>query len=169
MTKFRLNLRRVAIVFACLAVTMMFAACDNKKGDDDENGDGNGDGGKIDTKLVGTWELMEIWNWGGYNYTYYYHFTFDKDGSFVYGDSRANRNASGKYSTANGKITFTDISYKYNEDAPVSYTNKVFEYKIESSDGKPLLRIEYFHLIENEDGDYFGLGESGGRQFRWKE
>jgi len=36
MTKFRLNLRRVAVIVACLAVTMMFAACDNKKGDDDE-------------------------------------------------------------------------------------------------------------------------------------
>ena len=156
MTKRKFNLRTVAAIIACLVVTTMFAACD-KTNPDDDNKDG---GGKIDQKLVGTWELYEYWG----SLTYYYYYTFNKDGSFVYGDSRANRKASGKYSVANGKITFTNITYKYNEDAPLSFTNKVFEYKIESEDGKPLLRIGYFWFIEDEDY----VGEDDWRRFRQK-
>ena len=38
MTKVRINLRKVAIVFACLAVTAVFAMCDDKKNGDDEKG-----------------------------------------------------------------------------------------------------------------------------------
>ena len=59
MTNFRLNLRKVAMIVACLAVTMMFAACDNKKGDDDNgNGGGNGKDRELtneEKKLVGDW------------------------------------------------------------------------------------------------------------------
>jgi len=50
MTK-KLNLRNVAVIFACLAVIVMFSGCDkNNGGDDDGNGNGNGNGsGKLKT------------------------------------------------------------------------------------------------------------------------
>ncbi|MDR2581229.1 MAG: hypothetical protein LBC85_09590 [Fibromonadaceae bacterium] len=38
MTKKSFILGKVAIIFACLVVTAMFVACDNKNGDDDDNG-----------------------------------------------------------------------------------------------------------------------------------
>ena len=155
MTKFRLNLRRVAIVFACLAVTMMFAACDNKKGDDDENGDGNGDGGKIDTKLVGTWENME---WRSPTILYVYYYTFDKDGSFKYGSStNALLEVSGKYSAANGKITFTDISVKFGQNDTEYWNKKVTEYEVKSEDGATILKIPHFEFFR--DTDYFENNE----------
>jgi len=46
MIKMRINLRKVAMMIACLAVTTMFVACDK---------DGEGGDGKIDQKLVGVW------------------------------------------------------------------------------------------------------------------
>ena len=45
MTTSRLNLRNVATIVACLAVTTMFASCDETNGDDDGGG-GNGGGAK---------------------------------------------------------------------------------------------------------------------------
>ena len=45
MTKSRLNLRKVATIVACLAVTsMMFSGCKDKDGDSNGNGNGNGGG-----------------------------------------------------------------------------------------------------------------------------
>ena len=160
MKNFRLNLRKVAMIVACLAVTTMFASCDGKNGGDDDDGNG---GGKIDAKLVGTWELSEVWG----SLIYYYYYTFNQDGSFVYGQTRSTQmtNASGKYAAANGKITFTNISFKRGNESPLSFTNKVFEYKIESEDGKPLLRIGYFTRMEDEDY----VGEDDWRRFRRKE
>ena len=96
MTKNRFNLRKVATIVACLAVTTMFASCDGKNGDDDDNGNG---GGKIDTKLVGKWEFMT---------NYYYFF---KDGRFQYITSPNPTSSvyTGKFSTSNGKVYLSDI------------------------------------------------------------
>ena len=69
MIKHVMNWMTVAMI-ACLAVTAVFAACD------ETNGSGN-DGGKIDKKLIGvTWVYYGL----GYSYLYQFH----KDGSFEY-------------------------------------------------------------------------------------
>jgi len=56
MTNFRFQMRKVATIVACLAVIIMFAACDKTNPDDD---DGNG-GGKIDHPIVGVWTLSYL-------------------------------------------------------------------------------------------------------------
>ena len=64
MTKRSFNLRKVATIVACLVVTTMFAACDTKIGDDDENG-----GGENSTIVGGTLRLtgnIHLWDGGGH-------------------------------------------------------------------------------------------------------
>ena len=100
MTNFRFQMRKVATIVACLAVTTMFASCDSNNGDDD---DGNGNG-KIDQKLVGTWSST---------FSSTYIFSFDKDGSCYYysrmGGSPYATSVTGKYTTSNGRVYFTDL------------------------------------------------------------
>ena len=64
MTKVRMNLRKVAIIVACLAVTAIFAACDKtnddngggkKPNDDETNDDEKRELSVEEQKLVGTW------------------------------------------------------------------------------------------------------------------
>ena len=74
MTKSRFNLRKVATIVACLAVTTMFASCDGKNGDDDKNG--NSPTGTINKELVGTW----LGALGGVNYFY----EFKADGTYMF-------------------------------------------------------------------------------------
>ena len=55
MTKNRFNLRKVATIVTCLAVTTMLVACDKTNGDDDDD---NGNGRELtadEKKLVGFW------------------------------------------------------------------------------------------------------------------
>ena len=53
MDKKRLNLRKVAMIVACLAVTTMFAACDNKNGDEDDGKGGGTPGTAVWAKNFG--------------------------------------------------------------------------------------------------------------------
>ena len=68
MLKVRLKLRKVAIIFACLAVTTAFSGCGDNGGDDDD--DGNNPNG-----IVGRWLCVEA------KKTCVYF--FDKDGTFI--------------------------------------------------------------------------------------
>ena len=97
MTKNRFNLRKVATIVACLAVTTMFASCDGKNGDDDGN-----DGGKIDPQLVGTWMYHTT------SVTHHLHFL--KDGTYTYNlqIGVGVRKFAGKYSTAKGRVYFSE-------------------------------------------------------------
>jgi len=81
----------VAAMVACLAVTTIFASCDK---------DGGGSGsGKIDKKLIGMWTNFE----SDY-YDFYSNGTFEYHGSWGYVYE-------GRYSTSNGRIYFSKISY----------------------------------------------------------
>ena len=105
MTKNRFNLRKVATIAACLAVTTMFASCDGKNGDDDDKGNG---GGKIDSKLVGTWESSRYVNSTEKNtHTCY----FRSDGTFVYSSTGyyLPLTISGTYTVSNGWITLLNV------------------------------------------------------------
>jgi len=56
MINLRFQMKKVATIVACLAVTMMLAACDKKNFDDDDNGSGTGKGRTLtaeEKKLVG--------------------------------------------------------------------------------------------------------------------
>ena len=102
MTKQKLNLRKVAIIFACLAVTTMFASCDRTNGDDDKNSNE-----KIDKKIVGSWEWRK-------SYSEIYAYNFRADGTFTFSIQSSFPNTkSGNYKTSDGKITFTNIVSRY--------------------------------------------------------
>jgi hypothetical protein len=130
MLKVRLNLRKVAMVFACLAVTIVFATCGKNGGDDN---DGNG-GGKIDVKLIGTWSYDS----GGEHHNYF----FIKDGTakfFITGSMTYQGEA--KYSTSNNKISLTEY---YTIDAvgvKELRSDKVVEYSIGSDERGEYLTI----------------------------
>ena len=127
----RFNLRMVAAVVACLAVTTMFASCD-------KDGDDSGGGGKIDTKLVGEWEFRLYYS--SSNYTTYYC-SFRNNGTFIYSElgGAFEIGLSGNYTVSNGWITLTNVvarwgSGKIEEDWLKTY--KV-EYRFENNpDGK---------------------------------
>ena len=57
MLKKRFNLRILAAIVACLAVTAVFASCDKDK---DGDGDDNGGSGKIDHPIVGVWSNIDF-------------------------------------------------------------------------------------------------------------
>ena len=143
MFKNRLNLRNVAAIVACLAVTTMFAACDNNNPGD--NDDGN-DGGKIDTKLVGNWQHS------GTNYIYDYFFY--KDGSFEYfrRQGSGGGGADGKYRTSNGKIYFSELNSINAIGERTPYDDIVFEYEFgKDNTGEYLLICHLNYLGENRD------------------
>ena len=103
MSKVKLNLRKVAMIVVCLAVTAIFAACDENKPNDDDNGGISGKENPALKEWVGTWGYFTTGSWpssmggiyshssGGYNYytvgtsTYVGQArlsTFLKDGSY---------------------------------------------------------------------------------------
>ena len=129
MTNFRFRLRKVATIVACLAVTMMFAACGGKNGDDDE---GNG-GGKTDQKLLGEWEFRAS------GVTHYC--SFRGNGTFMSSEIGGGSTyaLSGNYTTANGWITLTKVVATVGEAVVIEDWLKTYkvEYRFEKNpDGK---------------------------------
>ena len=91
MLKTKLNLRIVAAIAACLAVTAVFASCDKKTNGDDDDDDGGG-GGKREIsaeekKLVGSWGRFtgynHLGNVGSSGYARAYVYIFNSDGTFL--------------------------------------------------------------------------------------
>ena len=78
MLEIKSNLRKMAMIVACLAVIIMFAACDNKKDDDDENGNPavTADDAISVKALAGTW-----WSRG---WSELFYWSFGEDGNFAY-------------------------------------------------------------------------------------
>ena len=104
MLKVRLNLRKVAMVFACLAVTIVFATCGKNGGDDND--------GNIDPKLVGSWGYFG-------DKTVPKVYIFNQDGSFLhYSAVRLNDYMltayeyiyKGKYQVDGSTIKFENVS-----------------------------------------------------------
>ena len=103
MTKKRLNLRKVATIVACLAVTTMFASCGGNKDDDDGNGKDRvltaeekkvkgawGSVSGIPTGYVFAYSTpdgyVEKWQKGGYVFSFYVYDDNGK-GHFAYSSS----------------------------------------------------------------------------------
>ena len=109
MLNFRTNLRIVAAIVACLAVTTMFASCDKDKVGD--GGDGNNPSG-----IVGKW----FCDYGMIHTSVYF---FDKDGTFImasiykYNVSSMDAvwHCKGKYQVNDETLDFTDM-YIYEND-----------------------------------------------------
>ena len=137
MLKKRFNLRILAAIVACLAVTAVFASCD-KDGNDD---DGGGGSGKIDQKLVGSW----IYDGLDYNYIY----KFQKDGNFEYNYRWQSISITeGKFTTSGNKVYFTDIVIEKGKYAETKYPDTVFEYEIGKDDKGDYLKIVSFRYRE---------------------
>ena len=136
MTNFRFQMRKVATIVACLAVTTMFAACDKKNGDDD---DGGGDG-KIDKEIIGYWTYSRAGT--PYNKNCYYNFY--KDGSFDHLRSDGSLSqAKGNFSTSGKKVYFTNVVNSSN-NGDIKCSDTVFEYEIGTdNEGKYLLISEF--------------------------
>jgi hypothetical protein len=129
MFKVRFNLRRVAAIVACLAVTTMFASCD--KGDSDDGG------GNIDPKLIGFWVYESTYIGGGYGINYAYSFT--KDGSCSYlvrtSPTIGTTWEGGEFYTSDGKIYMTGLYYLNHLTQEKTYFgDKVVEYSIGTDD-----------------------------------
>ena len=156
MTQVRMNLRKVAMIVACLAVTAIFAACDETDPDDDGGGSGNG---KIDQKLIGHWRYEGFWEqpW----YKYYYDYYFDKDGTFKYFYTPASNQVGsttkteGKFTVSDGKVYMTEVVYmKGDPKFEAKYPDRVHEYEFgKTAEGKECLKIGTIRLLA-EDGIY---------------
>ena len=126
MNKKRFNLRKVAAMVACLAVTTVFASC-GKNGDDD-GGDSNG---KIDHRLIGSWSAS-------INKFYVFH----ADGRFYhFSDVSATE---GKFSTSNSKVYFSNIVYEKGEAWEKQYPDAVYEYEAGKDNDGDYLKIANF-------------------------
>ena len=117
----RFNWRTVAMIFACLAVTTMFASCDEENGDD-----GSGDG-KIDSALLGGWyrttTMTEIRR---------YNIHFNNDGTFEYFQHIRNITTAilGIYSVSDGKIYFSESYWLYADGSKGIKEDWIAEYSI---------------------------------------
>jgi len=136
MLKKRFNLRILAAIVACLAVTAVFASCD-KDGNDDDDGGGSG---KIDKKLVGMWTYRYLGVGGTDTYTY----NFKQDGNFQY---FVNSNLIvGKYYTSDGKIYLSDLVHTYDNSSWGEL--KVVEYVISSDNNGTYLQATQINRNE---------------------
>ena len=98
MTNFRLTLRKVATIVACLVVTIMFAACDSKKGDDDENGNP----AVTADDVVSVKALAGLWHTSGFIEDFYW--SFDANGRFAY-------YISGEQAAQGGNLSWASEAY----------------------------------------------------------
>ena len=163
MLKNRFNLRIVAAIVACLAVTTVLVACDKTNGDDDGNGDG-----KIDTKLVGNWHVL---TGIGTNSVYWNEYAFYSNGTF-YGfrlyrawiedyDKVEPRKVGegfieGKWTCSDGKVYITDFYRYITNTQKEKDNNKTLEYSIfKKENGETYLRMHYVGI--RWDTDYLNL------------
>ena len=158
MTNFRFQMRKVATIVACLAVTTMFASCDKKNLDDD------GDGGKIDTKLVGVWRCR-------ISASDILTYSFKKDGTFKHTHTYYGFELEGKYSVAGDKISCTNmnmysVAADGSRDEPTKRVDAVLEFKYGKAVGGETC-ITIYALSRNYEDTYIGLEEA--YEFLWYE
>ena len=163
MFKNRLKLRKVATIVVCLVVTTMFAACDNKDGDEDDSGNG-----KTDQQFVGQWSY-ESWTWSnGIQITTRRDYYFFADGSFMQFYVGGNEEKKeGKYTVSDGKVYFANVKY-YSADADLAIEN-ISKY------GRDYLKHEFnygpvdfngwiseYKFGSDKDGDYLQIFTGSG-------
>ena len=174
MLKKRFNLRILAAIVACLAVTAVFASCD-KDGSDD---DGGTTSGKIDPALIGGWIAGGATRLPNYNpktgeyiqYANSYGFAtnFESDGTFVdasylttqsgYTTTRIEMFTAAKYSVVGDKIMLTNRTYESVRNGvssgKVSMEDAQFQYLIGTdSEGKYLIHNFGSDQQLNPNGD----------------
>ena len=110
-----------------------------KKGSSISNGASNGVLTAEEKKLVGTWKSGTISMSGTY---YYRNYIFRDDGTFMWIDQYNSNIKSGNYKVSAGKITFTNIKWRFFLEDRNDYPNTVVEYKFKNdSSGNVLLQI----------------------------
>ena len=145
MLKNRLNLRKVTTIVACLAVTTAFCGCGNGGGDDDNGSNSDG----IDKKLVGLWHHRQAKpNYVWVTWIYY----FSNDGKFSLIEDE--KTVEGKYRVANGKVYFTNMIWRPNEEYSEKISDTTVEYKFDKEDGKEVLKIP---RCDYDDIDYLDI------------
>jgi len=104
-------------------------------------------------KLVGTWKS---WIFGTtFQYRYY---TFREDGTFLYSDQPNENIKSGNYKVSDGKITFTNVKWRFCGKDINGYPNTVAEYKFtKDSSGNVLLQIPILDYDEKNYLSYDGF------------
>jgi len=153
MTQIRLNLRNVATIVACLAVTTMFASCDKTNPDD-----GNGKDRVLtneEQKLVGVWST--------YYQGFSYYYNFRNDGTFslimhtvsTIGYQRDVFNLiHGSWSLSNGNLKMTKrIRTEWDYDPPKNLKELVWQ-----NVGDATMRIE---IHESEDPSKYNESTPG--------
>jgi len=137
--------QRLMILMATIMVSTALVGCDGLNGDDPDNG--GTPTGKIDQKLIGSWE---------YQSTATHAYYFNANGTFTYSYmSSSPHSTTGNYTTSDGKVTFTNNvslnAYGVRREFPDTV---VAEYKIAKADnGKEYLHIA--HLNYNPSITYF--------------
>jgi len=128
MLKKRFNLRILAAIVACLAVTAVFASCDKDGNDDDETTSGN-----IEKKIIGRWQTT---GYDPYNVKYTYTYFFLENGRFEYfrNYGSASGGAEGKYRTSNGNVYFSELNGINAIGERTPYDDIVFEYEFLKDD-----------------------------------
>ena len=122
--KVKFIIQRTFFLVVAFMVSMAFIACDKTNPDDDDDGVE-----KIDTKLVGEWELQGLD--GPHDISWYF---FNKNGTFEHGCTYFGDRYNGKYSTSGGKVYLKDIeAYRLKSDGTIDVhfekKDVVLEYK----------------------------------------
>ena len=159
MLNFRENLRIMAMIIACLAVTAVFASCD-KDGSSDEDGGG----GSNNSPLAGwTWRCnmpRQVYRLIGGEFSFTFEvvedfYMFKRDGTFLYFpyDERFTY-YDGTYSVSNGKLTFKNVNRRDTEtdeiETNVDVQNIIeMEYKIDKDEKGEFLNVGSLQYFRN--------------------
>ena len=173
MLKVRMNLRKVATIVACLAVTTIFATCGNNGGDDD---DGNGKGRELtaeEKKFLGTWNGTYFGISGSANLRAEQFIQFKSDGTYlrriytyVSGSTQHHTQFGykGNWRVSGGKIYFTNVTvttWTGYKDVPNGTTFKWQKSEDENlkieSHGIDEYGQEYIRIADKDvqEGDYY--------------
>ena len=157
MNKKRFNLRMVAAMVACLAVTTVFATC-GKGGDGGEN---NGNGSN-NSALVGTWAELVLYHttnpltgqvvWNRATAAY----KFNKDGTFEYNfhSTPWGYKFTGKYTVSNSKIYFKEMKgfwFSVTETEPMETSERdhwevIMNYELGTDSGGKYITTYILHV-----------------------
>jgi len=145
-TNVKTYFQRLMILMVAIMVSTALVGCDGLNGDDPDNG--GTPTGKIDTKIVGKWLTRGTFG------DDYHHLHFNKDGTYMYVVSKTLTwgvgvtEVRGKYSTANGRVYFTESK------SNLEWNNGIIEpYNLEYS----FANHERYKTEVNKTGEYIKM------------
>jgi len=136
MLKIKTNLRIVAMIIACLAITTMLATC----GKTNDNGDDGVSSGKIDSRIIGEWGVTT----GSTPTRYTYR--FNADGTFFMVRA-ASTMTTAKFYTSNGVVYLQNVVTTYREDS-TPLADKKSEYSFGTDQNGEYMLIAVFSTSE---------------------